>query len=131
MAHQVGVSEADAEPEQPVLARQQSVAKGPASRVSFDKPEVRPGRSMDRADSNAGNTRVSFDRPADLFVTGAVAEEPAQDAPEAGAGNTGTAKRKSKKKRDEVGLIINNLLDVPFVHYCMLVIMHFSCSLFV
>ena len=70
--------------------------------MSFDNPEVKGPKE-----------RISFDQPPDLFVTSMTpaaetkeAAEPkvevAEASPKADASNTGTAKRK-KKKRDEVG----------------------------
>ena len=103
MAHQVGVTD---EPED-------APKKAAERKVSFDQSKT-DRAPLDRKDSYSGVTRVSFDKPADLYVTSvqsqpeAVQEapEPAAEAaskPEAGAGNTDTAKRrKSKKKRDEV-----------------------------
>lgn len=102
MTHQVGVSEEAGEAKM-------------ERKVSFDQqPSERP--PLDRKDSYSGVTRVSFDKPADLYVTSvqsqpeAVQEVPeaaakveAAPAKEAGSGNTGTAKRKKKKKSgDEV-----------------------------
>ena len=109
VAHQVGVS--DDQPEA-ALERQPSLPK--TSKVSFDQPEA---TSIERKDSYSGNTRVSFEQPADLFVTSALPQdtttpkkeetepkvEVAEPVVKADASNTGTARRKSKKKRDEVG----------------------------
>ena len=99
MTHQVGVSEADQEGKEDV--RKDSIT---GKTVSFDNPEVKGPKE-----------RISFDQPPDLFVTSmtpaaetkeAAAAEPkvevAEASPKADASNTGTAKRK-KKKRDEVG----------------------------
>ena len=98
MTHQVGVSEADQEGKDDV--RKDSIT---GKTVSFDNPEVKGPKE-----------RISFDQPPDLFVTSmtpaaetkeADAEpkvEAAEASPKADASNTGTAKRK-KKKRDEVG----------------------------
>ena len=100
MTHQVGVSEADQEGKDDV--RKDSIT---GKTVSFDNPEVKGPKE-----------RISFDQPPDLFVTSmtpaaetkeaAAAAEPkvevAEASPKADASNTGTAKRK-KKKRDEVG----------------------------
>jgi len=102
VAHQVdSTSEAE---EKPGLERQQSAK----SRVSFDQPEAgQQAAAGDRKDSFTGVTRVSFEKPADLYVTSApaTAEQAKAAEPEAKveASNTGTAKRKSKKKRDEDG----------------------------
>ena len=104
MTHQVGVTdEAEDAPKKAVERK-----------VSFDQSKTERA-PLDRKDSYSGVTRVSFDKPADLYVTSvqsqpeAVPEAPeptaeaAKPAAEAGAGNTDTAKRrKSKKKRDEV-----------------------------
>ena len=99
MTHQVGVSEAELEGKDEV--RKDSIS---GKTVSFDNPEVKGPKE-----------RISFDQPPDLFVTSmtpaaepneaATAEpkvEVAEASPKADASNTGTAKRK-KKKRDEVG----------------------------
>ena len=103
---QAGVPDVEASKE-PVLERKES-------KVSFGEPvETR------RKESYTGVTRVSFEKPADLYVTStadtaavaadatadASADQPAAAAAvevkAADASNTGTAKRK-KKKRDEV-----------------------------
>ena len=97
MTHQVGVSDADQEGKDDV--RKDSIT---GKTVSFDNPEVKGPKE-----------RISFDQPPDLFVTSMTpaaetkeAAEPkvevAEASPKADASNTGTAKRK-KKKRDEVG----------------------------
>ena len=114
VTHQVGASKAD-DSNEPVLERK-------SSKVSFDEPAE---TKIKRQDSYTGVTRVSFEKPADLFVTStadaaakdsadAAAEQPAApaapaaEAKSADASNTGTAKRK-KKKRDEV-CCTNNLI---------------------
>ncbi len=113
MAHQVdSTSEAE---EKPGLERQQSAK----SRVSFDQPEAgQQAAAGDRKDSFTGVTRVSFEKPADLYVTSApaTAEQAKAAEPEAKveASNTGTAKRKSKKKRDEVGVRHKMLILLSF-----------------
>ena len=106
MTHQVGVAD---EPEAPP----QKGVERKTSKVSFDQPEAERA-PLDRKDSYTGVTRVSFDKPADLYVTSAQSQpeavqevqEPGPSAgvkPEAGSSNTDTAKRrKSKKKREEV-----------------------------
>ena len=93
------MSEADQEAAGNDEVRKDSIS---GKTVSFDNPEVK-----------GPNERVSLDQPSDLFVTSmapaAEAKEPepkveaAEASPKADASNTGTAKRK-KKKRDEVGL---------------------------
>ena len=100
MTHQVGVSD-------------EAVEATKERKVSFDQ-QASERAPLDRKDSYSGVTRVSFDKPADLYVTSAQSQpeavqevsEAVQEAPakEAGAGNTGTAKRKKKKKSggDEV-----------------------------
>ena len=101
---QVEVPDEEASKE-PVLERKES-------KVSFGEPV-----ETKRKESYTGVTRVSFEKPADLYVTStadASAEPAAADASAdqpaaaavvevkaADASNTGTAKRK-KKKRDEV-----------------------------
>jgi len=59
---------------------------------------------------------VSFEKPADLFVSSSTSQEPKNEVVQpqvevkaevvkgAEASNTGTGKRKSKRKRDEVGI---------------------------
>ena len=117
---QVEVPDEEASKE-PVLERKES-------KVSFGEPvETR------RKESYTGVTRVSFEKPADLYVTSTAdtAAEPADasadktaDQPAvvevkaADASNTGTAKRK-KKKRDEV-CCTNSL-----VLFCLSVCMRF------
>jgi hypothetical protein len=102
---QVEVPEEEASKE-PVLERKES-------KVSFGEPV-----DTRRKESYTGVTRVSFEKPADLYVTStadaaaepAAAADASADQPAAAAvvevkaadaSNTGTAKRK-KKKRDEV-----------------------------
>ena len=107
MTHQVGVSETEVDDSKQETERKASL-KG---KVSFDQPEATTA-ALDQQDSFAGVTRVSFEKPADLFINeekpaaeaetakADAAPAPAEVKPE--ASNTGTAKRKSKKKRDEV-----------------------------
>ena len=114
-----GVADTDAQKEPVLDAQKEPVLERKSSKVSFDEPI-----ETKRKDSYTGVTRVSFEKPADLYVTssaepattesavaetaevtaGATAEQPAAAAEvkTADASNTGTAKRKSKKKRDEV-----------------------------
>jgi hypothetical protein len=121
ITHQVGVSEVDAEvieaepskDQQQSFDRQASVTK--TSRVSFDEKqaEVAPVSKMQSVDE--GNTRVSYEKPVDLYASssydqGATAAAAAAADPitevKVDASNTGTAKRK-KKKRDEVGRLFS------------------------
>ena len=94
--------------EEPEIERKSSLK----NKVSFDQNEA----------SKTPKERISFEKPADLFVTAAPAEDSVTETkaeqpeasaqpvvetkpePKADASNTGTAKRKSKKKREEVGL---------------------------
>lgn len=115
-----------------VEASKEPVLERKESKVSFGEPvETR------RKESYTGVTRVSFEKPADLYVTSTAdaAAEPADasadkatDQPAvvevkaADASNTGTAKRK-KKKRDEV-CCTNSL-----VLFCLSVCMRFFCFL--
>ena len=113
VTHQVGVpTSTEAETASTEKATTEPVLERKSSKVSFDEPVE---TKMQRKDSYSGVTRVSFEKPADLYVTtddskqSAVesADKPADTAaavPEVktDASNTGTAKRKSKKKRDEV-----------------------------
>jgi hypothetical protein len=122
ITHQVGVSEVDAEvieaepskDQQQSFDRQASVTK--TSRVSFDEKqaEVAPVSKMQSVDE--GNTRVSYEKPVDLYAsssydqgataaTAATAADPITEV-KVDASNTGTAKRK-KKKRDEVGRLFS------------------------
>ena len=99
------------------------------NKVSFDQNEA----------SKAPKERISFEKPADLFVTAAptetdtvTAETKDEQLPEASAqpvvetkpepkvdaSNTGTAKRKSKKKREEVGLSTSmSLLIFAWIYF--------------
>ena len=118
VSHQVGVPEAADDQEAADVTAAVEPNKA-ANKVSFEgQPEVK----------KATNERVSLDQPPDLFVTSATPVEPpasedkeaakvepkpaqqvevaavaAAAEPKVDASNTGTAKRKSKKKRDEVG----------------------------
>ena len=113
------VKDTDSQKEPVLDTQKEPVLERKSSKVSFDEPI-----ETKRKDSYTGVTRVSFEKPADLYVTssaepattesavaetaevtaGATAEQPAAAAEvkTADASNTGTAKRKSKKKRDEV-----------------------------
>ena len=113
-----------------VEASKEPVLERKESKVSFGEPvETR------RKESYTGVTRVSFEKPADLYVTSTAdaAAEPADasadktaDQPAvvevkaADASNTGTAKRK-KKKRDEVcctnSLVLFCLSHCEFLEY--------------
>ena len=121
------VKDTDSQKEPVLDTQKEPILERKSSKVSFDEPI-----ETKRKDSYTGVTRVSFEKPADLYVTssaepattesavaetaevtagataevtaGATAEQPAAAAEvkTADASNTGTAKRKSKKKRDEV-----------------------------
>ena len=116
-----------------VEASKEPVLERKESKVSFGEPvETR------RKESYTGVTRVSFEKPADLYVTSTAdttaepadasadktADQPAVvEVKAAEASNTGTAKRK-KKKRDEV--CCKNSL----VLFCLSVCMRFFVIIF-
>ena len=121
VTHQVGVSDPENDPADPENNREKAERKPSLkNKVSFDQSEASKDKSLERQDSYAGVTRVSFEKPADLYVTSTTieegAEKPAEPAevaegaakPAENASNTGTAKRK-KKKRDEVHGVLENM----------------------